>query len=206
MSEMIPINLAVEDVLSEFALRKILRTSGRTYEVQHCYGLQGNGYLKKSIVGFNRASQVCPFLLLTDLDRGECAPILQAQWLTVSRDPNFLFRVAVREVEAWLLADRESIAGFFGVSLALVPRDPESLDDPKRELIGLASRSRRRDVREAIVPAPKTTARQGPDYNACLIRYIETAWNPLVAQHSADSLKRTLNRLSEFQPLARTSR
>jgi len=38
--------------------------------------------------------------------------------------PNFLFRVAVREVEAWLLAHREGIARFLGISEHLVPLMP----------------------------------------------------------------------------------
>lgn len=53
------------------------------------------------------------------------------------------FRIAVREVEAWLLADAEQAAGFLAVPLARIPAEPETLPDPKATLIALAGRSRK---------------------------------------------------------------
>lgn len=200
MTRSIAINLAVEDPLSEATLLRIVKESGAAFSVAHCFQRGGFGYLKKQALSFNAASRLTPFLLLTDLDTMVCPAALIASWLPVPQHPNFLFRVSVRAVESWLIADRAGIAGFLGVSSTLVPRDPESLSDPKRELIRLASRSRRRNLREAIVPAPETTARFGPDYNGCLIRFVAEFWDPLVARKAAPSLDRTLSRLSEFHP------
>lgn len=100
----IPVNLAVEDELSEVVLRRLL-ADARCYAVGTVYGRRGNGYLRKTIVGWNRAARGCPFIVLTDLDNTRCAPSLIAEWLTVPKHPNLLFRIAVREVEAWLLSD-----------------------------------------------------------------------------------------------------
>lgn len=199
MTETIYIHLAVEDVLSEEVLRKLLAIFGPRFEVGQCYRQRGYGYLKKQAACFNQASRITPFLMLTDLDTGVCPASLIAEWLPTARHSNFLFRVAVREVESWLLADRATLARFLSVSPAVIPRDPETLPDPKRELISIAKSSRRREVREAIVPSPKTTAKQGPDYNGCLARFVSEHWNPDAAKGSADSLRRILIRLAEFQ-------
>jgi hypothetical protein len=63
-------------------------------------------------------------VVVADLDRDhDCAPRLVGEWLG---EPSALmcFRVAVRAVEAWLLADDEAIAGFLGVA-----RTADGVDD-----------------------------------------------------------------------------
>ena len=52
MSTPIPIYLAVEDELSEYALRRILAPS-RTFHIATVYGKSGYGYLKNA--GLERA-------------------------------------------------------------------------------------------------------------------------------------------------------
>ena len=69
MNNVIPINLAVEDPLSEIVLRVMLQQSGHHYAVGTCFGHHGFGYLKKRANGFNNVSQGTPFLVLTDLDQ-----------------------------------------------------------------------------------------------------------------------------------------
>ncbi len=163
MSDSIPVNLAVEDALSESVLRKLLASANQHYAVGTCYSEGGFGYLKRTIGGFNHAARGTPFVVLTDLDNAKCAPSLIHDWLSESRHTNLLFRVAVREVEAWLLADRAAIATFLRVARARVSKSPESLPDPKRELIRLASHSRSRDIRDDIVPPRGSPRTQGPN-------------------------------------------
>jgi len=173
MSATVPVNLAVEDILSESVLRKMLHEVRCDFDIGRCYRRSGSGYLKKNIRGFNHASKGMPFLVLTDLDRGECAPKLIAEWLAVPKHPNLIFRVAVREVESWLLADRHAFAKFLGIKVGLVPRNVDEVQDAKRFLIDLSRRSPSRNLREAIPPPPGTTGRQGPDYNGRLIAFVE---------------------------------
>ena len=71
MTNPIPINLAVEDVLSEIILWEIIKQSKSNIEVGFCYCKRGYGYLKKTINGFNNAAKGTPFLVLTDLDKIE---------------------------------------------------------------------------------------------------------------------------------------
>ncbi len=197
----IPVNLAVEDQLSEAVLRRILSHVGRGYAVGTAYNRGGYGYLKKTVHGWNRAAASTPFVLLTDLDTRYACPLeLIQDWLPVPRHENLLFRVAVREVEAWLLGDRVNFAKFLGVPEKDLPREVETID-PKEALIRLARRSRRRDVRERIVPKPGSTARQGPDYNGCLIEFVYSGWDIEASGRECSSLRHALVRLRTFTPV-----
>jgi hypothetical protein len=106
--------------------------------------------------------------------------------------------VAVRAVEAWLLADAERLAAFLGIRAALIPRDPDAEHDPKTTLVNLARRSRRRAIREDIVPREGSGGRVGPGYVGRLIEFVtaaENGWRPGVAAGRSDSLRRCLEAL-----------
>jgi hypothetical protein len=199
--ERIPVNLAVEDALSEAVLRKIVTQRAGVLEVQACYQRRGQGYLKKNISGFNGAAKSTPFIILTDLDATECAPFLIAEWLPHGSHQNLLLRVAVREVESWLLANRHDLAGFLSVSEALIPFDVEDIMDPKQFLIGLAKRSKKRSIRDAIVPKKGSGAVQGPDYSGALVDFAGRFWDISEAASNASSLARSVERVSSFRPV-----
>jgi len=201
LSQPIPINLAFEDDLSEEVLRKLLLSSERPYQIGHCFPARGYGYLKKHICGFNKAAKGMPYLVLTDLDNAECAPEMMRKWLQPSKHPNLLFRIAVREVEAWLLGDRVGIANFLCISPDLVPADVDMIDDPKRSLIELAKRSRKRTIREDLVPRRGSTAKQGSGYNDRLISFVRTRWDHSAAKENSPSLERTVRALETFVPI-----
>jgi hypothetical protein len=195
----IAINLAVEDELSEVVARRILEYTQRPYVVCACYRRGGYGYLKDRINSFNEAARIVPFVVLTDLDKAECAPALIREWLSHPRHPNLLLRVAVPEVEAWLLADGPGLAQFLGVAPAIVPSNVESLPDAKNTLIALARRSRRRDLRDSIVPPPGSSRTQGPDYNGALSLFVQQ-WDIGEAMQHAPSLQRTVSIARSFDP------
>ncbi|HLP90561.1 MAG TPA: hypothetical protein VK184_18515 [Nostocaceae cyanobacterium] len=197
----ISINLAVEDPLSEAVLRAILHQSNRPYKVINCYCQQGYGYLQKTIKGFNNAAKGIPYIVLTDLDRKDCPLALIEQWLPYPKHPNLLFRIAVREVETWLLADREAFANFLGIQQILIPQDVDAIDDPKQTLINLAKKSKKGELRDAIVPKPNSTAKVGRDYNGQLIYFVENFWKAEVAKLCSPSLQRTVNSIAIFEPV-----
>ncbi len=197
----IPVNLAVEDELSEAVLRRLLAESGRRFSVGSVYGRHGFGYLKNTIRGWNTAAKGVPFVVLTDLDTTECAPQLIRDWLHEPVHPNLLLRIAVREVEAWLLADRSSIAAFLRCAHKRVPQTPESLADPKRRLVELARESKSAEVRARVAPKRGSTAQQGPEYNACLSEFVIGKWDPIAAGANSPSLKKALEALGRFQPV-----
>ena len=197
----IPINLATEDELSEAVLRRLLAFVRRGYEVGHAYRRGGFGYLRRTVRGWNGAARGVPFLVLTDLDNLPCPKAFIDSWLTEPQHGNLIFRVAVREVEAWLLADARSLSRYLVVSENLIPSNAESLEDPKGALINLARRSRSAIVRDRIVPKRGSSAKQGPDYNGCLVQFVATHWDIGSAVAKSRSLRRTTNRLAKFRPI-----
>jgi len=96
-------------------------------------------------------------------------------------------------MEAWLLADREHIAKFLSIPLSLLPRDPEAEDNPKQLMVKLAGQSRRRDIREDMVPRPGSGRAVGQAYSSRLNEFINKYWRPRHAARNSDSLQRCLN-------------
>jgi hypothetical protein len=196
----IPINLAVEDELSEVILRRMLHVL-KNFAVGTAYRHGGFGYLRKTIYGWNQAAKGTPFVVLTNLDEYTCPAELIADWLPVPKHPNLLVRVAVREVESWILADPENFSRFIGVSTITIPRQTDDLVDAKAALVALGRKSRFRLIRDSIVPRRGSTAKQGPGYNGCLGQFVREQWNINAASMNSPSLARTIKRLSSFTPV-----
>jgi len=200
MNGPIPINLAVEDPLSDGVCRKLLYSSGKEFAIGATFSRGGFGYLKKTIRGFNKAARGTPFLVLTDLDNAECAPKLQRDWLNAEKHPNLIFRVAVREVESWLLSHRDAFSAFLGISKRLIPQTVDEVMNPKELLLALASKCRKRELRTDLLPRKNSTTKQGPNYNGRLIEFVQHDWDPVEASKSSQSLKRALASIVSFKP------
>jgi hypothetical protein len=159
------------------------------------YGRRGKEFLRSRISRYNSAAKFSPWVVLVDLDEiHDCAPALRGQWLPEPAQM-MCFRVAVREVESWLLADAERFAAFFGVRRGLVPQDAENLMRPKEALVNLARNSRRRPIREGLVPRPGSGRTVGPAYSSWLIEYAQDpaeGWRPSVAARNSRSLRACL--------------
>lgn len=152
------------------------------------------GILKK-IGAYNLAAKHSPWFVLVDLDSPDsCVVEKLGSWLP---DPSemMVFRVAVAELESWLLADREAIANFLGVSQDKVPRNPDSLLDPKQTIVNLARASRKRDIREGVAPKAKSGATVGPTYVSDLREFGLKQWRPRIAASESPSLNRCIRRL-----------
>jgi len=192
------ITAAVEGIVDEAVVRRLIRHVGAIPGDVH--GKNGKESIRRKINGYNNAARRSPWIVVVDLDRDpDCAPPLRTEWLP-NPSPFLCFRIAVREMEAWLLADRQSIASFLGVAVKRIPVDPESLNDPKGTMVDLARQSRRRDIREDMVPRPGSGRSIGPAFSSRLIEFGETRWRPHVAARHSDSLKRAmacLQRLKE---------
>ncbi len=202
------VNLAVEDELGEQMLRVLLNQSGRVFHIGTVRGKQGSGFLKKSLNAFNNAAKGTAYIVFTDLDDRPCAPFLIEEWFNCSmaryatrRHTNLLFRIAVREVESWILADRDAIAKFLGVSVQLIPAQTDLIQDPKALLLTLANKSRKRSLRDDLVPRLGDQRRVGPDYNGRLSEFLHSSWRATVAELNSSSLARARRALLSFHPL-----
>ncbi|SCX72270.1 protein of unknown function [Pseudomonas sp. NFACC32-1] len=187
--------LATEDELSEKVGIRLAAEAG--LEVGQCLRRNGFGYLKSRVENFCRMAKQAPVLLITDLDKKKCPTDLISEWLGNSPPhDNFLFRVAVREVESWLLADQIAIQKLFGLKNSITSR-PDELFDPKRTLLSLAKNAPKK-VREELVAQRGAVASQGVGYNALLGNWVTETWQPERAAEHSPSLYRTRIRLREL--------
>lgn len=188
--------LAVEDTLSEAVARKLLSVVRPEISVTVAMGHQGRGYLQNRARELNRTAASVPVLLLADLDRPlPCPPDLIASWLSAPAQRLLLFRIAVMEIESWVLADRGRFASFLSVPDHRIPANTDEIPQPKEFIVNLARRSRRKDIREDLVPAPGSTSSVGPAYNPRLAVFVDETWNPVTASEASPSLARAVTRL-----------
>jgi hypothetical protein len=197
----IAINIVCEDSLSGAIVHKLLRNSRHNYLIGSNFNSGGYGWIKQRINGFNNAAKGMPYLVLTDLDRYECPPVLLNDWLMGSRNHNLLFRVAVKQVESWILGCRTQFARFLGVRENTIPTNVDEIQNAKSFVIHLARKSPKRQIRVDIVPEEGSTAKVGPDYNGRLIHFVENTWDPNIAKENSLSLRRTMDVLDEFEPI-----
>lgn len=192
------INVATEDEISEAVAVRLVDCIFGNGKVGDRLGRKGNGYLLKKLPSFRQMANREPVLILTDLDDTNCAPSLLRQWSGGRAFPeNLLVRIAVRETEAWLLADRDGMANLLGVSPKKIPANPEELDDPKRFLLNLA-RTAKREVRSELIPAKGAMASQGLGYNRLLSSFVSTDWKIDEATDRSESLSKAVFRLREL--------
>lgn len=190
--------VATEGYPDEAIVQSICREVG--ISIERIFNTAGKSRLDKKIRGFNQAARGWYWLVLRDLDSdAACAPELMRRLLP-DPAPHMALRIAVRSVEAWLMADAEALAAFLRISRSRIPADPESVLDPKAEMVRLASNSRSRILRQDMVPRPGSGARQGPGYAAQLAEFAQQHWRPRVAANISDSLHRCLRCLSAWVP------
>ena len=180
------VQMAVEGDLDLAVAKKLL--AGSNVVGVLAAAPRGRGAIQVKIPGYNADAVRTPWFILCDLDRDTCAPGLVDAWLP---QPNWhmCFRIAVRSIESWLLAD-ELLASFLNVSPARLPRDPEQIKRPKIEMRNIARRSRLRKIREGIGGAPNREL--GSEYTTMLMEFVQDQWDPQRAAERSDSLRRAI--------------
>ncbi len=198
MSAPIPpiVSLAVEGPVDAAVVERLIKHAGG--QPGTVYGRNGKPALLKKITGYNRAAHHAPWIVLVDLDKdADCAPPILDKWVPAPA-PNLCFRIAVREVEAWLMADAQTLARYLSLGSGKIPAEPERLERPKDAMVDLARRSRRMDIRKDMVPRERSGRRVGPAYTSRLIEYTQKHWQPEVASRHTESLRRAINCLRKL--------
>ena len=181
---------AVEGILDEAVLRRLVKWMGA--EMVYVYPVGGKPQLDLRLSGYNEAAKHSSWCVLRDLDTdAACPPELVARLLPEPA-PGMCFRIVVRAVEAWLMADQHRMASFLSVSRARIPASPEESRDPKETLVNAARRSNKTAVRDGMVPRPSSGRSVGAGYASLMIEYVRTRWRPEIAAESSESLRRCI--------------
>jgi len=154
--------LVAEDALG-LALGRRLVQEHEALSIWRAINARGCGTIRQDIQKYNAMAQNgCPVFALTDLDSCACCRLFLDKWFGGRHGPhqNLLFRICVREVEAWLMADPGPLSHLLRLPAKRFPAQPEILDDPKRFLLNLAIHAPAR-VRKGLLPAPGSTADSG---------------------------------------------
>jgi hypothetical protein len=132
---------------------------------------------------------------LGDLEQEPCASALFKKHLPRGHSPGFVLRLAVRMLESWLLADAESMAQFLAAPERRLPREPDTLAHPKKELVTLARRHAPYALRRDLVPEEGHSGIVGPGYRPRIEDFICKRWCPQTARRRSPSLDRALTAL-----------
>ena len=193
---MTPIAIATEDLLSEAIALRLISDIPTPHCIQHALGKRGNGYLRSKMDSWKTMAQRQVMLVLTDLDRANCLLVFRDQWLTGSVPGNLLFRIAVREIESWVLADHIAMRALIGKK-GVLPPAPDSLTDPKQSLLQLA-KSASKQVREDLLKTIDGRLMPGLGYNTRLVAWVKSDWDPQRAAERSPSLARARLRLNQL--------
>lgn len=192
---MTPIAIATEDPLSEAVALRLISDIPTPCFIQHKLGRTGNGYLRSRMGSWYQMAQQQVMLVLTDLDRANCLVEFRDQWLDGPPPANLLFRIAVREVESWVLADHVAMRALVGTK-GVLPLAPDELADPKQSLLKLA-KSAPKHIREDLLKTIDGNLAQGLGYNARLTAWVNSEWSPQRAAERSPSLARARSRLND---------
>ena len=197
-----------EDAVTYTIIKKILTHCSNNFEIISELPARG-GQVKSQIKQYNKLSETYPVILLIDLDNNVCAPQLVKQMLENKND-DFIFNIAVDEAEAWLMADREGFASYFKIKITDMPLAHQTRQGGKKVLTEmkfaykssmyltneLIKKSKKSEYIQQLTP--KKGATKGPEYNSCILPFIENAWNIDNACKNSDSLNRMITRIKNF--------
>ena len=196
----------VEDVVTRAAVIRLLGSLSERYPfvtlaAGHPVVTHGNGRLKEKALKLRDAAyNGITSILVTDLDANHTPNDLGRNWFGVvclsALPKGFLFRVAIREIEAWIMADRKGFAPYLSVSPDNFPDDSESILDPKRFLLNLIdAKCKKKRFREML---PLKGQKIGINYNPILVDFVENHWNIANATLHSSSLRRAIDRIGSF--------
>ena len=159
------IAVVAEGIIDYAVAERLVRDAGaQSYRASK---LNGRSSILANLRSYNRSAKRQPWLILCDLDKNDCAPMLKREHLP-RRSRLMVFRVAVRTIEAWLLAD-PGLAEFLSVPVTRLPANPELEARPKQTMLSLIARSRSKSLRADLLSKDGTL---GASYNASLAEFV----------------------------------
>ncbi len=168
----------VEDAPSAEVVRRLVEVGNRINTNSHIILEEGFPVIKSGYVAIkemcnvfvNMARAGIHTMVLVDLDDTDSPCTLIHEWFSLlekegaSLPPECLFRIAVREVESWILADRKNWAEFIGIAASNFSSTPDLLDDPQRHIFEVVRSKGRKKFHRGMLPSG--TSHIGPLYRA----------------------------------------
>lgn len=192
------LNCVYEDELTFSVIKRLINEFSSQISIAQEINAHGFGKIKRDILKYNNAAKYKTFLIITDLDKKECAVSLIKDWFgNTEKEENLIFRVAVKEIDAWILSDKKGISKLLNISPDIIPSEPETIEDPKELLMQIAKKSKNREIREEF-PPKDSYAHQGPLYNILLTAFVNDEWNLKDAMQHSKSLEKAYNALKRF--------
>lgn len=196
----------VEDAPSAAVARKLVtqRNSGRLQKLHFYEGFPaitgGYGELRKKCPSLlNMAKAGLYTFSVTDLDMHSCAVTLIRDCFRIKSQralilpKELVFRVAVREIEAWIIADRHAWAEYIGIPEVNFSITPDTLPDPKQHLLNVIRNKGTKKAHQEMLP--RRTANIGPRYNQVLCDFVSRFWSPKRAAANSPSLRSAIEAL-----------
>ena len=192
------VNIAVEGITDSIVAKRLLKHVGCT--VGREQGSKGKAYLLRRLSDYNASARFEFWFIIVDLDQEAfCASQAIERWLPKSlHETRLCLRVAVHEIESWLIADVRHLAAFLEVSEARFPSLPDQDAHPKQTLINIARTSRNRHVRQDMVPTQSISRAVGPNYVSRIIEFTQNYWHPEEAAIRSESLRRCIQALKSL--------
>lgn len=190
------VELLLEGYTDEIFIRRCFNVLG--IEVGTVYGKQGIDYVKRKASAFAIRGNYSPILVLADFADMNAECVVEARLaLSETEYPNALVRLAVREIESWLIASRRDLASYLGVSLASIPENPDEIQDPKQALVNIARTSRRPRIKQMFVPRVGISSVVGPGYVDGFNEFMANHWNLEDAMCASTSFRRFVTRVQD---------
>ena len=199
----------VEDAPSAAVATRIVaeRNAAKEHKLLFIEGFpaltHGFGALKAKCSSFlNMARGGTYTFSITDLDEIPCAGALIRDWFAIAEESpvalpkEVVFRVAIREVESWIIADHEAWADYIEIAEDNFCTTPDDLADPKLYLLNVVRKKGRKKRHKEMLPSG--TASIGPGYNNALCEFVQKHWSPNRASENSPSLKQAINALDRI--------
>lgn len=189
-----PLALVAEDRLTQAVLHKCVAEFLPGYTVIRSDVTGGRGNVQRALAAYANLARTMPVIVGVDLDHDDCAPALLTTWnLANFEQKRLLVRVAVREIESWILADRKRYATFVGGTSDHIPSAPDEIGDPKRFLLEFARETASDELKRDLIPTNFSQyPRIGKAYNLRMCKFVHDKWRPHVARARSASLDRAI--------------
>lgn len=196
---MINISIATEDVLSEKVIIRLLCDS-KKFNIVNRLGKRGNGYIFSNIKKLNELAKVHHVLVVTDLDNNtnKDAFINSIMRSIEIKHERLHIAIPIREIESWILSDRDGLSKYFKISKDKITPQPDLLRDPKSEIINLAQKGKNSETRRGIPAAQGSSCKMGLSYNTLLSNFVDDSWSYERARLNSESLKETIELLESL--------